>query len=177
MWKQILLYSYYRIDIQHYKYPFASFKALKLRNSSDVVEKWDSIMMFAMFVTHSSILFICTLLSATHLGFHINAYDIKALKLLVCLFITLKQAGGSSALSWWIGKACAQRLARAYTQPLNPTDRAREATVLSRALQVWLWRQAWFTVHELRSGSVAGSARDELMTMLTCDTSTFFWIL
>lgn len=123
MWKQILLYSYYRIDIPLYKYPFASFKALKLRNSSDAVEKWDSIMMFAMFVTHSSILFICTLLSAAHLNFHINAYDIKALKQLVCLFITLKQAGGSSALSWWIGEACAQRLARAYTQPLNPTER------------------------------------------------------
>lgn len=175
MWTHILVYSYFRIYIQHYKYPSASFKALKLRNGSDAVLKWDSIMMFAMFVTHSSILFICTLLSAIHFSFHINAYDIKELKQVVCLLITLKQTGARS-LPWAdVLEKHALSVWPAPTNNLQP-HRVRAATILSRAPQVWRWRKTWFTVHELRAGSVAGGARDNWAAMLTCDMGSFLCI-
>ncbi|KAK2878746.1 hypothetical protein Q8A67_019537 [Cirrhinus molitorella] len=93
-------------------------------------------MMFAMFVTHSSILFICTLLKAIYFSFHINAHDTKALK---------------------------QRLARAYKQPLNPTKREEQPYSHARCkCDADVRRDSQCTSsarHELRAASMAGSER------------------
>lgn len=122
------------------------------------------------FVTHPSILFICTLLTAIYLSFRIKrvAYDIKAqfdynAKASLAVFLYLE-------LMYW-------KSVRSATNNLSTPPRA---TILSRALQVWLWRSVGRDSqctsserHELRAGSVAGSAPDCWMATFTCDMEIF----